>query len=133
MANIAKMEMANDLFKKDCIKVEKAFLGLMTKVVYTPTNSPLVGICLEYDVANGQKVKQLIESAPSKLEAIIQKEGCPKPSDNGNVRLSICFSKDHHFAALQLSQFSNFEYHPMSEIHFVEGEDAEKELRPFIK
>lgn len=133
MANIAKMEMANVLFKKDCIKVEKAFLGLMTKVTYTPTNSPIVGLCLEYDLANGQKVKDIVEAAPSKVESVIKKEGKPQPCDNGNMRLTICFSRDHRFAALQLFQFTNFEYHPMSEIHIVEGDEAELELRPFIK
>lgn len=133
MANIAKMEMANDLFKKDCIKVEKVFLGLMTKVIYTPTNSPIEGVCLEYDLTNGQKVKQIVESDPCKVESVIKKEGKPQPCDNGNMRLTLCFSKDHRFVALQLFQFTNFEYHPMSEIHIVEGDEAELELRPFIK
>lgn len=133
MENVTKMEMANTLLKKECIKVEKAFLGLVTKVIYTPTNSPVMGVCLEYDLANGQKVKHLVEVAPEKVESIIQKEGEPKTTDNGNIRLSLCFSKDHRFAALQLSQFTNFEYHPISDIVIVEGEKAEMELRPFIK
>lgn len=133
MENITKMEMAHDLFKKNCIKVEKAFLGLVTKVTYIPTNSPVVGLCLEYDLTNGQKVRHLIETAPRNLEAVLKKEGKPITSDNGNVRLSLCFSKDHRFAALQLFQFTNFEYRPVGEIHFMEGDEAEMELRPFVK
>ena len=39
MANIANMEMASAVFEKSCIKVEKKFFGLMTKVTYVPTNS----------------------------------------------------------------------------------------------
>ena len=54
--NISKMEMAGALFSQIYIKTEKAFFGLMTKVTYAPTNSSVVGICLDYNPTEGQKV-----------------------------------------------------------------------------
>lgn len=133
MENVKNMEMAKTVFGMNCIKVEKALFGLMTKVVYTPTNSPVVGVCLDFDPVNGEKVRHIIEVSPDKVESVVEKEGLPKACDNGNFRLSICYSKDCQFAALQLQQFSNFSYHQVGEIRFAEGELAAKELRPFVK
>lgn len=133
MENIKKMEMASALFKKDCIKVEKAFFGLVTKITYIPTGSPVVGLSLEFDPINGEKVSQLIDASAGNLEALIKKVGCLKCCDNGNYRLSLCFSRDHRFAALQLHQFSNFSYRSVGEIRFVEGDVAEREISLFVK
>lgn len=132
MENIAKMEMAKDLFKQNCIKVEKTFLGLKTKVTYIPTNSPVVGLYLEFDAVNGQKVMDLLSATPSEFEKILKKEGKPTTADNGNTRLYICFSKDHKFAALQLFRYSNFEYHAVGDIRFIEGDMAEMEIGTFV-
>lgn len=127
------MEMASVLFKKSCIKVEKSFFGLKTKVTYLTTNSPVNGLSLEYDCTNGKKVMDFMNTAPSGIDQLIEKEGKPQTSDNGNMLLTLCYSKDHQFAAFQLFQYSNFEYHVVGEIKFYEGSDAEKELSPFIK
>ena len=54
MANIANMEMASAVFEKSCIKVEKKFFGFKTNVNYIPTNSPVVGLTLEYPTAEGE-------------------------------------------------------------------------------
>ena len=133
MENIKKMEMASALFEKNCIKVEKTCLGLFTKVTYTPTNSPVVGLCQEFDSANGQKVQEILSAASSELDRVEQKVGKLQVADNGCFRLSICFSKDHKFAALQIAQYTNFQYKPMGEVRFAEGEEAIKVLQPFVK
>ncbi|MBO7551321.1 MAG: hypothetical protein J6T62_07350 [Fibrobacter sp.] len=67
------------------------------------------------------------------LDATIQREGRPKTSDNGNYRLNLCYSQDREFAALQLQQFSGFEYHNVGGIRFVEGDEAHKLLAVFVK
>ena len=133
MANISNMEMACAVFEKSCIKVEKAFFGLKTKVTYKPTNSPVVGGTFEYSASEGDKLNQLVTAAPSEVEAILQKVGRPVESPNGHWMVSICYSKDHKFAAIQLSEFVGFDYKNVGEVRFTEGEDAEKLLRPFVK
>ncbi len=133
MENISKMEMANALFNKPYIKTEKKFFGFKTNVTYTKTNSPVVGICLEFSPTEGQKVQAIVEASLESLDATIQREGRPKTSDNGNYRLNLCYSQDREFAALQLQQFSGFEYHTVGEIRFVEGDEAHKLLAVFVK
>jgi hypothetical protein len=133
MENISKMEMANALFNKPYIKTEKKFFGFKTNVTYTKTNSPVVGICLEFSPTEGQKVKEIVEASLESMDATIQREGRPKTSDNGNYRLNLCYSQDREFAALQLQQFSGFEYHNVGGIRFVEGDEAHKLLAVFVK
>lgn len=133
MANIAKMEMASALFEKDFIKVEKCFLGLSTKVTYLPTNSPVKGVSLDFDAMNGQRLAGLILAKSGEFEAAFQKNGMMQSCDNGNSRVTLCFSQDRQFVALQLFQFSNFSYHSVGEIRFFEGSDATKVLHLFVK
>lgn len=132
MANIANMEMASAVFEKSCIKVEKKFFGLMTKVTYVPTNSPVVGVTLEYATMEGDRLNRLVVANPNNVETILQKVGRPVASSNGHWMVSICYSKDHKFVALQLSEYIGFDYNKIGEIRFAEGEDAEKLLRPFV-
>ena len=133
MENISKMEMANALFNKPYIKTEKKFFGFKTNVTYTKTNSPVVGICLEFSPTEGQKVQAIVEASLESLDATIQREGRPKTSDNGNYRLNLCYSQDREFAALQLQHFSGFEYHNVGGIRFVEGDEVHKLLAVFVK
>ena len=84
MANIANMEMASAVFEKSCIKVEKKFFGLMTKVTYVPTNSPVVGVTLEYATMEGDRLNRLVVANPNNVETILQKVGRPVASSNGH-------------------------------------------------
>ena len=133
MENISKMEMANALFNKPYIKTEKKFFGFKTNVTYTKTNSPVVGICLEFSPTEGQKVQTIVGAPSNDLVATIQRIGHPKTSGNGNFRLNLCYSQDREFAALHLQQFSGFEYHNVGGIRFVEGDEAHKLLAVFVK
>lgn len=133
MLYINNMKMADALFKKSCIKVETAFFGLKKKVLYTLTNSPVMSLDLEYDPINGQKVKDLVTLPQDDFLECLKRDGCPKTTDNGHYRLSLCFSQDHQFAALLLSRFFVFEYHAIGEVRFAEGAEAEILLKPFLK
>lgn len=133
MENISKMEMAGDLFKQIYIKTEKKFFGFMTKVTYAPTNSPVVGISLEYSPAEGQKIKTILDTPPNKIDEVLPQNGRLQTSPNGNYRLELCYSKDHEFAALHLQQFVGFEYRTVCQIRFAAGNDAKNLLNAFIK
>ena len=133
MENISKMEMAKALFEKPYIKVEKKFFGFTTNVTYTPTNSPVIGLCLDYALADGEKVKRLATANPSEVVTLIKKDGWPTTSPNGHWRLSLCYSKDRRFVALCFSEFFGFEYKTIEGPRFIEGDDAGKILQAFIK
>ena len=133
MENISKMEMASALFSQIYIKTEKKFFGLKTKVTYTPTNSPVVGICLDYSPEDGQKIKEILVIPAGGLDVALQKLGHIETTPNGNFRLNLCYSQDHEFAAMHLQQFSGFEYHSVSGTRFAAGEEAKKLLDAFVK
>lgn len=133
MENISKMEMATALFNQIYIKTEKTFFGLKTKITYAPTNSPVVGTSLEFAPAEGQKAKAILEASPAELNAVLQKNGRPQTGENGNMKLNLCYSRDHEFAAFHLQQFSGFEYHTVVETRFATGDEAKKLLHAFIK
>ena len=84
-------------------------------------------------VTEGEKVKEILATPASGLDAVFQKVGRPATTTNGNFRLNLCYSQDHEFAALHLQQFSGFEYHSVSEIRFAAGEEAKKLLGAFVK
>ena len=133
MENISKMEMATALFNQIYIKTEKTFFGLKTKITYAPTNSLVVGTSLEFAPAEGQKAKAILEASPAELNAVLQKNGRPQTGENGNMKLNLCYSRDHEFAAFHLQQFSGFEYHTVVETRFATGDEAKKLLHAFIK
>lgn len=126
-------EMAKAIFNKSCIKVKKCFFGLITKVIYTLTDSPVVGAYQEYDASNGEKAKLFLSLPPEMLRSTIQKDGRVKPAENGKFCMSLCYSRDHRFAAFLLSQYINFDYRPVGEIRFAEGDEAETLLEAFVK
>lgn len=133
MSFINNVEMAKALFQKSCIKVEKAFFGLQTKVIYTLTNSPVVGDYQEYDTINGRKIKYFLELPSTKLAKELQKGTKIEPAENGVFSLCFCYSKDHQFAAFLLSQYIEFDYCPVSDIRFVQGGEAEALLHALSK
>lgn len=133
MSLINNMEMASALFKKSYIKIEKAFFGLKTKIIYTLTNSPVVGDYLEYDRTCGAKVKYLLDLPTDQLQEALKNEKHLEPVANGMYSLSLCYSKDHRFAAFLLSRYIEFDYCPVSEVRFVQGDDAEALLRTLVR
>lgn len=107
--------------------------GLKTKVTYTMTNSPVVGLCFDYALADGEKVKRLVLASPDEVGMILEEQGCPSTSPNGHWRLSLCYSLDRKFAVFHFSEYVGFEYKPIGETRFVEDDDAKKLLLPFVK
>lgn len=133
MEFINNMEVAEALYHSPCIEVKKTFFGLKKDVLYTQTNSVVKGRYMEYDCSNGRRAEMLLSAPWESLEALARKIGYPEPADNGMYCLSVCFSCDHRFAVLQLSRYYEFDYHPISEIRFAEGDEAEVLLKIFLK
>ncbi|SHL01020.1 hypothetical protein [Fibrobacter sp. UWEL] len=134
MSLINNMEMAKALFAKSCIAVKKSFFGLKEKVLYKNTNSPVVGCDLEFSPTDGEKLEKLLSRplehmSNMELTVVSQDLGMLHPAENGMYDLTLCYSQDHQFAALQLTKYLGFEYRPVSELHFVEGDCAQTLLQ----
>lgn len=127
------MEMAEALFAKPYIRFEKSFFGLKTDVTYLPTGEPVAGTYLEYSPEVGQRIQQFLSTPEGQLEEAARKLGVPSTSPNGNIRVALCASRDHQFAAVQLFQFHDFAYHALDKPRFCEGNEAALIVRPFIK
>ena len=127
------MELANALFQKPYIKVEKCFFDLCTNVLYAPSNSKVAACSKEYGPADGEKLKDLLGLPDDTIFEIASKMDFIEPTDNGMFSLSFCYSKDYQFAALQLSKYMAFEYRPVTEIRFVENGVADALLKVLLK
>ena len=127
------LEMAHALYHNPQISMESSFFGLRKKIIYAKTNSIVEGKCFEFNPAEGEKIQRLMEANANDFGAMLRQEGVPETCENGNYRLSLCFSKDHQFAAFLLQRFVDFEYRNLGEARFIEGDSAEVYLHPFLK
>ena len=123
MSSIKNLEMAAALSANQYIEIKKSLFS--TKAVYTPTQSRVKAIILEYTPSEGERVARLLEMPLDKMAADIQQKGRPLAGANGNYRLEFCLSDDRQFCALQLFRFVDFQYKPLFEPRFYEGKDVE--------
>ena len=115
--------MAAAVFAYKNITIKKSLFS--TKAIYTPTNSIVKAMALEYSPSDGEKVQRLLDLPLDKMAADIEQKGKPRTGANGNFRLEVCLSDDRQFCALQLFRFADFSYRPLFEPRFYEGTDVE--------
>ena len=123
MSCFKSLDMAAAVSSYNNINIKKSLFS--TKAIYTPTGSPVKAIVMEYSPTEGQKIEHLLEMPLDKMAAEIERKGKPASGANGNVRLELCISDDRQFCALQLSRFTDFNYRPLFEPRFYEGNDVE--------
>ena len=123
MPSIKNLEMAAAISAYKNVTIKKSLFS--TKGIYTPTQSPVGAMVLEYPPSEGERVERLLDMPLDKMAAYIEQKGKPASGANGNFRLEVCLSDDHQFCALQLFRFADFSYHPLFEPRFYEGKDAE--------
>lgn len=117
--------MAEAVFSKGCVSVEKTFLGIKEKLFYTPTKSKIDVLQHEYTPENGRRIERLLNADTASLENTVKTEGKVPATMVGHVRLDICMSRDRRFAVLQMFRFINNEYQPVTNVCFYEGHNAE--------
>ena len=122
MSSIKNLEMAAALSAYQHIEIKKSLFS--TKVIYTPTQSQVKPIVLEYTPSEGERMERLLDMPLDKMAADIQEKGKPVAGANGHFRLEFCLSDDHQFCALQLFRFIDFQYKPVFEPRFYEGKDG---------
>lgn len=123
MSKINHLEMGTEVMALEDIEVKKSFLGLSTKLIYKPTNSVVKVKENEYTAEDGKKLANILATEPENIEEAIQK--FPISSIGiGNVKLEACISDDNQFAAVQLLNFKDFDYKPVSEVKVYTGKAA---------
>ena len=124
MTNINNLEMGFSISNHPHILVRKTLFGLRKQLVYQPTQSLVDVIINDYNEENGALVERVLRASKDKLEETVKTVGKVQKASISNMRLEVCLSRDHHFAAFQLFRFSDFKYHPITDVRCFEGKDA---------
>ena len=116
--------MWNSICDNSRISVKSSMFGLKTTAIYLPTQSTIKAETLEYSPETGDKLKRIIESPKDQLDKAIGLFR-PQTTVNGNYMLEKLTSQDGQFVALQLLQFHQLSYEPVTGVLIFEGKDAE--------
>lgn len=117
--------MAEALLSNNNLSVESTLFGLIKRLVYAPTGSPVKVFRYNYHADAIAPLQRIIESEDKGLNAAVKAFRAQKQAV-GNVELDVCLSQDKNFVALQLLQFGDeYAYHPISSPAFFEGEQAQ--------
>lgn len=130
MPNIKSLQMWKDICADARISVSKTLLGLRTTATYTITDSSLCANIIEYSPVDGEKLKNILESARSQVAEVIG-DFRPKAVANGNYMAEVCYSQDGKFLAVQLYQFARMSYEPVTETKIYEGDTAQTMVKMF--
>lgn len=133
MPNIKNLNMADAIFNNKNVEVEKTFFGLFSNVIYKATESRIDTQQLYLTTQEADKVKKILDAAPENFHSVVESIGTITPADYGNMRVDICLSRDHQFVALQLLQFKDFDYRPISDAKIYEEDKAEEIALLFAK
>ena len=130
MSSIKHLQMAEAVCSFTGIQVNSSFFGLLSKVVYLPTGSPVKAETLEFPSEVGQRLQRVLLTDPDRLASA---EGSyrAEATENGNYLLELCRSRDGAFAALQLFHYETLCYQPVTRVLFFEGQQAQAVLRLF--
>jgi hypothetical protein len=134
MANINNMPMKDTLLGLSDIAIKKAFLGLSTDIIFKNTESPLKGYELYYSSKELGALNSLIDGSPEKLDVEYIKGKLAAFKESGSILLDVCMSKDKKFIGIQILQYSDFQYKPLSKSRFFENDEAAhiEELLPIF-
>lgn len=127
------MEMNSALHHNVNLNVKKSFFNLKETLFYSPSHSKIDGEELELDSEAGEKIKELLELPDDAVREISMDMKKISTVENGTYNLSVCYSEDHQFAALQLTKYLCFEYRPVTAVRFMENETAESLLKVLVK
>ena len=116
--------MWNSICDNSRISVKSSMFGLKTTAIYLPTQSTIKAETLEYSPETGDKLKRIIESPKDQLDKAVGLFR-PQTTVNGNYMLEKLTSQDGQFVALQLLQFHQLSYEPVTGELVFEGKDAE--------
>ena len=85
----------------------------------------------EYTPSEGYKIEQAINADAANRVAKIAALGKIAQTTMGNYMLEMCWSADNQFAALQLNQFKQLSYEPVTPVCIFEGKDADTVINAF--
>lgn len=114
------------------ITSSSAFLGLITRLMYQPTESRLRFVNRYYGPNLCQPLLHIISLSDQSLEKQIVHKSHYEQNCNGKMLLECCVSDDKEFVAMRLCEFDKIDYLPITEVRFVQGSLA-KQVAQFFE
>ena len=124
MTSISNLEMAKALSSHPHVTIKRVFFSFIQRAIYQPTLSTIDVHIQDYTSEMGAKWEKILNTPEAQLKEVIKQVGEIQKADISNMRLEACISRDRQFLALQLFRFVDFQYHPMTEARFFEGEQV---------
>lgn len=124
MAKLSNMALGKALAKQSVISISSSFFGLCQKATYTATGSAVKAVSLQYSQEEGARLERALCGDRAVRAAAVAKLGRLNEAAIGNYLLEACFSADRQFAALQLFQYQQLQYQPVTEVCVFEGDEA---------
>lgn len=124
MKKITSLQMWNDICSDARIGISKRLLGLRTTAEYLPTHSIIDARVLQLSATDGAHLKHLL-TLPMEEMVSGMANFRPQLTVNGNYLAELCCSRDGAFAAVQLRQFSQLSYEPVTDVRCYEGDAAQ--------
>lgn len=124
------MQMWKNICNDARVSISKSFFGLRTTAVYSPSQSVIDARIYEYTPDEGARLKHILDTPSAQLANAIGSFH-PQTVPNGNYMLECCASRDGQFVALQLLQYQQMNYEPVTDMLVFEGDDARTISRLF--
>ncbi|MBQ6747178.1 MAG: hypothetical protein IJR07_09080 [Bacteroidaceae bacterium] len=125
MASLKNLTMFADIVKNEHIDIRKSFFGLREKYYFNQTGSELEVKQIEFTTEAGKQLEVLLKTPINKLADTLADCGKIQQRPMSNVRLDICVSKDRQFLALQLFNYYDLMFHPVTGVRVLEGKNAQ--------
>lgn len=124
MSKFSNLAISKELAKDNRISIKKSLFGLCCNVAYQPTQSKITSRKIEFTQEDGSKLERTMKAGSNDSAQLFSKLGKLHETTLGNYLLEECHSVDGEFIAMQLSQFSQMSYQPVTDICIYEGDDA---------
>ena len=133
MASLNQMEIGNSLVRQQNIELRKSLFGIIKKLIYLPTGEKIKLNTYEYTPDKMSKIERTLKADSQTLKQIAEKEEAIEKAPTSNLRLEIATTESNSFAAVQLFRFADFQYQPVTEIRYCEGDDAKLIIMALLK
>ncbi len=124
MSKFNSEEMANAVSQHKNVNITKSFFGLVETAIYIPTNSKIGTFRRYYAKEVGECFYKLNGLSEERLDEYVNKMGKLPTNDNGNMKVEFCLSQDNNFLVMQIFQYLDLNYHPISAVIVYEGKIA---------
>lgn len=131
MAKFSNLQMAAHLAADPRISTQKSLFGLVNTTTYVPTGSKITAVKHEFKLEQGSDIEHALNTTKGNPAALLAELGYMEPAAIGNYLLEACYSADRNFVAMQMFQYAQLRYQPVTDVHVFEGEEAKLAAKIF--